>query len=568
MPEQYPWKLEIVSNPVVLLTNGKASFTITLTNEGDAESSPCIMLAFPYQTTSQNAEAADVTRFADTLEAKYSDWPHRDSLPKASDISGEISVTNPEPAWVGELFKKKSGQQFTDERGAVKYVVYSSKTFPKGATLSFKIEDMYISPAAGEAVVAAAFGKDRWEFSNIETVLDSLPPQFFYFEKNATGKLTPKSSLLTWSVNTGAHPINAGDQGEFSFTASRGDKDVYLKRIAVTAEIGETPTSLTKDATSAKLTPPNGWKPGTKNEGELWAFVPSPTPYLLTKKDSPIKFKISNVNFSDKPGVVALTFSEDSSETKSGQYFGARSVVSKAIIKHAPEFIFAHFTPMRPAVQNGQTVKLSWDAQNVVRYNLYSSEGFEKTHPDFKAPVPPDWQVETPALERTTSFILEAFSDLEHSHRLATTIDVLGGDYASYDTIEVTGALNLNTTYHHVNPTPYNASHERNALRVLDEGKGPTAAGDRFALIGLAKDVEGDARGADLGLLGLKILVDGKTVATLMLNGSGSPVGLRLPAGQALAVEPNDAWKNNAADLTATLSLALTDPRIPPGLVP
>ncbi|MEU2433846.1 hypothetical protein ABZ611_30885 [Streptomyces sp. NPDC007861] len=557
MSSVYPWTANITATPYPIKTGEPADYLITLTNNSDQPSGLWAAIGFQCQLTYTEAISEDTTRVIEY--GQMDGWPLVGSLDKGEVTQGDIEINGPEIWHVDKLLNK---------RPAVKYVVHSkvtadkAKELPGGTTVSFRIRGLQVAPLEGDAVVIVAFGDAAWQAGDETT----YQPQYFSFQKSKTGELQIGKTSLSWEAHTDEKPINAGGENSgFSFGVYASKGSVTCTRIAVKAEIGEKSTSLcaTKDDLGT-AGPPQGWKTDKVREGELFAFQPVKGKVTISK--TPVVFQIPVKRISSIPGAVDLEFFDDS-QASVGKIATSKAMIPKAIVKHAPGFTFAHLAPMLPAIQNGQTVKLSWDAQNVVRYILHTSKEVS-ADPALKDPFPGHKQVETPRLSKTTGFVLEAFSDAVLSHSLATTVDVLGGENSSYDTIEVTGALDLNTIYHHIAPIPYNLSNQKGQKLPLDDGTGEKAAGDRCVVIGLAEPVTGDARGANLGKLAL-LVINGSTeavLATLYLDGTGSPATFRLPLNTPLAIKPNEEWQKNQQEtnLTAKVSLALTDPRLAP----
>ncbi|MGW2552934.1 hypothetical protein [Streptomyces sp. NPDC001635] len=534
---KYPWTVYVESKPEKLQPGGKATFAVDIRNTGNQPHQPEITLDFWLQrayTPNENplVKAEDTTAGIATI-------------PKMTSPSRNFKPQDPHITWVD------------NDHNAVRYIITTANPLPAGDTISFDLLDMPIADGEGKGRLDVLLGsvdertKGDWE-----------QPQPQYFEKTSTAVTASRSERLLRFEMVDGDPINAGKKGGFTFRVyPEKNQDVSCARISVSAETGEKPTSLCSSAADLQNCPkpPTGWKKApNKKTGELWAFVPDgireSAPQVQTfKKGKQILFPFSDVPFSEIPGEVTLTFRAESAE-KSGHTASEETIIPKALTKHAAGFEFAHFAPTFPAVEHGTPAQFTWHAQGVIKYILHTPEGIS-----IENPARSDTTFRTHALTKSTGFVLEAFSEGFLSHRLGTTVDILGGESTNYDTVEVSTVLKTNSKYHHI-PYSYNLSKEQKKPKTL-ELPGQIPPGNRHAVIGMTKPATSGKNFA------LKVKVGNTNPVDICLDGSNSPATIYLPPRASITIEPNEEWKRDEskANITADVSLALSDPRtLPP----
>ncbi|WP_149183103.1 discoidin domain-containing protein [Streptomyces sp. TRM49041] len=224
------------------------------------------------------------------------------------------------------------------------------------------------------------------------------------------------------------------------------DTDVYCDGIIIKIPIGTGEEDLTTDKTiTARLesdneSVPDAWPYEEKLEadGSVLAVEFTPNAAVRIPAGTTLTLHIADFDINEEVGTAQITITELTSPTSGGPY--PPRTTSREVKKTPPGFYLSNFTPDHIAVDNGDSVVLTWDTSGGTNYRMYWDDLSEPLSTDDTA-----WR--SPALTRTTGFMLQASVNTRSGrslilHTLTTAVTVTNQDIAARD-IAVNGTLDI-----------------------------------------------------------------------------------------------------------------------------
>ncbi|MFJ4189337.1 hypothetical protein [Kitasatospora sp. NPDC089509] len=375
---------------------------------------------------------------------------------------------------------------------------------------------------------------------------------------------TVRATPLCFSVQGWNNiPLNAGSRDTVELiVVNHGKEPVRCARIAVTVPIGEGQGDLCssdKDLPDAdKVVIPPGWTAATLSKPETYAFESSDdttiAPYGTTTEADQVSFRFPDVKLNRTPGKADLRVT---AWTAVGTQDEVEPHSSEVILTKLPHgFFFDYLAPADPSVALGQSTKLLWSAEGVQGYSLNSYDH------DADNPGKDDRELSTGHLSGTTGYTLEAFAGGGLSHRHQAIVEVVAPTTPLTD-VTVREALLLGAAYASALDQEYRANQQQGQPLDLAE----PADGDRWAVLAIT-ETDGlvpDLKPPVLDVVMTDIHGGAPVVGSLRLDGTDSPLGLKLPGGSPLRVQAQDGWKTwQGGTLNARLKVLISEPRILP----
>ncbi|MEU9125443.1 discoidin domain-containing protein [Streptomyces sp. NPDC048506] len=228
--------------------------------------------------------------------------------------------------------------------------------------------------------------------------------------------------------------------------AAIADTPVYCDGFVIRIPIGTGEEDLTTDKTiTARLesdnpSVPDAWPHEERLEENdtILAVHFEPNAAVQISAGTRLTLHIADFDVNEEIGTAHITITELTSPTSSGPY--PPRTTSHEVNKTPPGFYLRNLTPDHIAVDNGDSVLLTWETSHGTNYRMYWDDLSEPLSINDTA-----WR--SPALTRTTGFMLQASVNTRSGralilHTLTTAVTVINADLTARD-IAVNGTLDI-----------------------------------------------------------------------------------------------------------------------------